>query len=322
MKYAPIALFVYKRPEHTRQTIENLMQCPEFEASPIHVFSDAAKKPEDEEKVTETRIMVNAMLGEKAKIVVAEKNQGLANSIISGVSRLLEEYDRVIVLEDDLLVSPRFLSYMNTALETYRNESSVMQVSGYMFPVKEFENQTEAIFLPFISSWGWGTWRRAWKYFDPNATGWEILKTDKQMRSRFNLDQAYDYFEMLKAQMSGEADSWAIRWYWSVFKNNGYVVYPPLSHVDNIGLDGTGTHGSFNGKKFKQITETTPISTEDFSAPIHMNLKAFKLVQSSIRGGNSKLHFLINQNVRRIAAVPRLVVKLYHQTISSNTNLL
>ena len=146
MKYAPIALFVYKRPDHTCRTLEALMQCQEFEDSELYIFSDAAKKKEDEELVLETRNLVKSMLGNKAKIIEAEKNQGLAKSIISGVSRLLEDYDRVIVLEDDLVVSPRFLNYMNAALEAYQNEPSVMQVSGYMFPVKELSNETKAIF--------------------------------------------------------------------------------------------------------------------------------------------------------------------------------
>jgi hypothetical protein len=318
MTYSPIALFVYKRPEHTRRTIENLMKCPEFAASPIYVFSDAAKKPEDEEKVAETRSIVNDMLGEKAKIVAVEKNQGLAKSIISGVSSLLKEYDRVIVLEDDLLVSPRFLSYMNTALEIYKNESSVMQVSGYMFPVKELANQTDAVFLPFISSWGWATWRRSWQYFDPDATGWEVLKTDRSMRAKFNLDRAYDYFEMLKAQMSGAADSWAIRWYWSVFKRNGYVVYPPISHVDNIGLDGSGTHGVFSGGKFKQLTDRILINPETFPASIQTDLAIFKLVQVSLRGGHSKIYFSVRKILRQIMLSIKSIAKNQSPVTSTN----
>jgi hypothetical protein len=301
MNYAPIALFVYKRPEHTRRTIENLMRCPEFAESPIYVFSDAAKKPEDEGKVAKTRNIVNSMLGKRATIFAAEKNQGLAKSIISGVSSLLEEFDKVIVLEDDLLVSPRFLSYMNTALETYRNESSVMQVSGYMFPVKEFANQTDAIFLPFTSSWGWATWRRAWQCFDPNATGWEVLKTDLAIRDKFNLDGAYDYFEMLSSQMSGGSDSWAIRWYWSVFKNNGYVLYPPISHIDNIGIDGSGTHGSFTGKGFKKTKGIPyPYLPEKFPIPIQIVANNYKLITNGIVKDNYNWRSIVKKVVLSI----------------------
>jgi hypothetical protein len=309
MNYAPIALFVYKRPEHTRQMIENLMKCPEFTESPVYVFADAAKKGEDEDLVAETRNIVNSLLGNKAKIVAVEKNQGLAKSIISGINSLLEEYDRVIVLEDDLLVSPRFLTYMNTALETYKDESSVMQVSGYMFPVKEFAHQTDVIFLPFAISWGWGTWRRAWQYFDPEATGWEILKTDRAMRSQFNLDGSYCYFDILKAQMSGTANSWAIRWYWSVFKNNGCVVYPPISHIDNIGIDGSGTHGWMTGEQFKQLPDKQLTNLETFPASIQINVKNFEMVQLAIRGGNSKLHVSLITKARRIMWSKKALLK-------------
>jgi Glycosyltransferase like family 2 len=288
MNYAPIAIFVYKRPDHTRRTIEALLQCPEFAESLLYVFCDGAKKPEDQAAIDETRAVVRSIVGEKAKMIEAAQNQGLANSIIAGVSKLLDEFDRVIVLEDDLIVSPHFLSYMNVALETYQNESLVMQVSGYMFPIKEMASQTEAMFLPFTASWGWGTWRRAWDYFDPNATGWEVLKTDAAMKSRFNLNEAYNYFDMLASQMSGEIDSWAIRWYWSVFQNNGCVLYPSISHVDNIGIDGSGTHGSFTGKEFK-ITKDISLSSslEKFPSLIQTIPSNYQLVTNWIRNNSS-----------------------------------
>jgi len=184
-----------------------------------------------------------------------------------------------------------------------------MQVSGYMFPIKELANKTEAIFLPLISCWGWGTWRRAWQYFDPNAIGWEVLKIDNAMRSRFNFDQAYDYFEMLKAQMSGVIDSWAIRWHWSVFKNNGYVLYPPISHVDNIGLDGSGTHGSLTGGKFKQRAKNVLTSAEDFPVCVSTNPDTLKSIQSYVRGSNYKLLFLTSKNIKTIASRLRLMLK-------------
>jgi len=243
MNYSPIALFVYKRPEHTRRTLESLMRCPEFADSPLYVFCDGVKKEEDKFQVMQARDVVRSLVGTRAEIIESPTNRGLANSIISGVTTLCDKYQRVIVVEDDLVVAPQFLEFLNAALEKYDNEPSVMQVSGHMFPVPEFANRTEALFLPFTTSWGWGTWKRAWDYFDAEADGWEVLQTDKKMQERFNLDGCFDYFQMLKQQMSGEIDSWAIRWYWSVFKNNGCVVFPTASYVNNIGFDGSGTHG-------------------------------------------------------------------------------
>ena len=134
MNYSPIALFVYKRPEHTRQTLEALIKCPEFEQSKLYVFCDAAKRSEDEKLVDKTRAVVRALVDNKATIIEESNNKGLVNSIISGVTKLVNEFGKVIVLEDDLIVSPGFLQYMNQALEIYQNENRVMQISGYMFP--------------------------------------------------------------------------------------------------------------------------------------------------------------------------------------------
>lgn len=267
--------------------IMSLMQCPEFEESPIYVFCDGARTLIDQEVVDQTREVIRSNVGKNVKIIESDQNLGLANSIITGVSWLLDDYDRVIVVEDDLIVSPGFLQYMNMGLESYRNEPSVMHVSGYMYKVPEFVNRSEAIFLPFISSWGWGTWKRAWAHFDPLATGWEVLKTDRKMRSRFDLDDSYEYFNMMKRQKAGEVDSWAIRWYWSVFKNRGCVLFPPVSHVNNIGFDGSGSHGWLTGwLLFKSKTEL--MNVESFlPKTVLVNQENFESVQKTIAGSRS-----------------------------------
>jgi Glycosyl transferase family 2 len=249
MKYSPIALFVYKRPDHTRRTIEALMRCPEFNESVLHVFCDGAKSPGDQSVVDQTRAVVRALVGDRAIIIESPENRGLANSIIAGVTQLVNEFGRVIVLEDDLVVSAGFLGFMSQALDRYQDDDRVMQISGYMFPVPEFADRSEAIFLPFTVSWGWATWKRAWQLFDPEATGWEVLKSNRKLRSRFNLNGSYDYFLMLKRQFNGKCDSWAIRWYWSVFKVSGLVLFPPITYIQNYGFDGSGTHGSWSRRQ-------------------------------------------------------------------------
>ncbi|BAQ64483.1 glycosyltransferase [Geminocystis sp. NIES-3709] len=284
MTLAPIALFVYKRPEHTRKTLEALKQCPEFTQSPVFIFSDGAKNEEDLTAVEETRQVVHSMMGKEVKIIEASQNKGLANSIIDGVTHLVNEFEKVIVLEDDLVVSPKFLEYMNNALEQYKNENSVMQISGYMFPVSELKNQNEALFLPFIYSWGWATWKRAWDKFDEKAEGWEILKTDNEMRDRFNLDNNYSFFDMINRQMSGEIDSWAIRWYWSVFKHNGYILYPPISYVTNIGFDGSGTHGSWYASLRLGRSESQPFLVSiTLPKKVEINQQKYNYVKTYMR---------------------------------------
>jgi len=259
--YAPIAVFVYNRARHTREMLLNLRKCEGFAKSPLYVFCDGPKNQETSKSVEEVRSVVRELVGDTAKIIESENNQGLANSIIKGVTRLCDEYGQVIVLEDDLIVSSNFLIYMNKALDKYNNEASVMQISGHMFDVPAFKDSQEAMFLPFTTSWGWATWKRAWDCFDENAEGWGALKSDAELRKSFNLDGSFDYFSMLQRQMHGKSDSWAIRWYWSVFKNNGCVLFPPRTLVDNTGFDGSGTNGWRTAQEKmqqKQLREVEP----------------------------------------------------------------
>jgi hypothetical protein len=239
---APIALFVFKRPEHTRRTLEALARNPEFADSPLHVFCDGSRRPGDDAAVLATREVVRNWAHPRKAIHAAPGNRGLAASIIEGVSRLCASYGRVIVVEDDLVVAPVFLDFLNRALDRYSDEPQVMQVSGHMFPVDLAVGHPDAVFMPFITSWGWATWHRAWQCFDSTAAEFERLSKDRALRRRFDLDDCYPYFRMLKKQKAGLIDSWAIRWYLSVFMRNGLVLYPSRSLVSNEGFDGTGTH--------------------------------------------------------------------------------
>jgi acetyltransferase-like isoleucine patch superfamily enzyme len=236
---APIALFVYSRPEHTRRTLQSLARCPEWARSQIFVYADGAKKPELAAEVAETRRVVRA-LAPHATLVEQPTNRGLARSIIAGTTELCERFGRVIVVEDDLDVAPGFLAFLNAGLDRYADDDGVMQVSAYQFPV---ELDPQALFLGFPTSWGWATWKRAWQHFDPDARGYGALVADPQLRHRFDLDGSYPYFEMLERQRRGEVDSWAIRWHLSVFLRAGLVLYPGRTLVANTGFDGSGTHG-------------------------------------------------------------------------------
>ena len=284
---SPIALFVYNRPVHTKFAIEQLSKCKRFGESSLFVFSDGPKTRKDITAVTEVRNLVRRNIGKHVHLVEAKENQGLARSVINGVSRLCNAYGRAIVLEDDLLVSPYFLEYMNAALNKYEKNDTVMQVSGHMFPVKAFYNRKEALFLPFTTSWGWGTWERAWQQFDVRARGWDTLYSHHELRASFNLDGMFDYFSMLERQMRRGGNSWAIRWYWSVFKNKVLVVFPPVTLVRNIGLDGSGTHGWRNARKAFRDTEfmTSQCSFPDDLKVDKDNLEEVKVILGSIGKG-------------------------------------
>ncbi len=242
MRLAPIALFVYNRPEHTRRTIDALKRNPLAIKSDLIIFSDGPKFENQIHSVFQVRNYISHIDGfNSIQIIERATNYGLANSIIDGVTMLCRKYGKVIVLEDDLETSPFFLDYMNNALFRYAKNPKVMQISGHMFDVN-INLPDDAIFLPFITSWGWGTWQKKWQFFDATASQYFQIKDNRQLIKLFNLDDSYPYFEMLEAQLAGKINSWAIRWYLSVFMKAGLVLYPKKTLVNNIGFDGSGTH--------------------------------------------------------------------------------
>ena len=243
MSLAPIAFFAYKRPEHTRKSLESLAKNHGAESSELFVFCDGIKKPEDSEAIQQVRDVVKGQQWcGQVHIIEREQNMGLAKSVIHGVTDLCSKYGKVIVLEDDLILSPFFLEYMNQALDVYETDTQVIQISGHMFPVKFASSEEDCIFLPFTTSWGWATWQRAWKHFDPEIKGYEQLKLNKNMRYKFDLNGSFPYFHMLESQLTSQIDSWAIRWYLSTFMLDGLTLFPKNSLVANIGFDGSGTH--------------------------------------------------------------------------------
>jgi len=276
---APVLIFAYRRTDHLRNTLESLARCEGYKASPIIIYCDGPADEEDVAAVNETRQLLKQFFADEAEYHFSDENLGLSRSIITGVSNVVERFGRVIVLEDDLELSPSFLTFMNNALNKYENEEKVYQVSGYMYDVTELHKTDSALFVPLTVSWGWATWKRAWKSFDPNAVGWEKLDTDQKLRKRFNLGGAYDFATMLSRQMHGIGDSWAIRWYWSVFKRKGLVLFPPCSLVRNTGFDGSGTHGRGVLKSFSKAKQT--LSSQDISFPDKVSVDEARLEQVS-----------------------------------------
>jgi hypothetical protein len=242
MRLAPVALFAYRRSDHLARTLDALEACPEFSASSVTVYSDGPRSDDARPGVAAVRTLLASRKRANMTIVEAPANRGLANSIISGVTEQCERHGRVIVIEDDLVLSPVGLTWLNRGLNTYADDARVWQVGAHQFAVPQFATRADGLFLRLNTSWGWGTWKRAWDRFDPFAIGWQALKTDSDLRRRFNLDGAYPYAEMMEQQMTGKVDSWAIRWWWSVFQANGLGLHPPRSLVSNIGDDGSATH--------------------------------------------------------------------------------
>jgi hypothetical protein len=241
--YSPIVLFIYKRPVHLEKTLKSLSKCIGFENHQIYVFGDGPRVESENLSVQETRKVVRSFLGDKAQYFFSDTNKGLAISVINGVTSIVNQYERVIVIEDDLLFHPQFLIYMNNALDRYASEERVLSVSGYMYDTASLKGSKNAVLLPVISTWGWGTWSRAWSGFDAESKCAERLRSDRVLRKNFDCSNSYPFSRMLERQLAGSIDSWGIRWYWTIFKNNGLTCFPPSTLVLNNGLDSSATHG-------------------------------------------------------------------------------
>lgn len=258
---APVALFVYNRPDHTRRTLEALRANRGAADTPLYVFADGPK-PEatdaERERIRETRdVVCRTAWTRDVTLVESAENRGLADSIVNGVQRVLDTHGRVIVLEDDILTSPGFLEFMNAALELYADDSRVMHVSGYMYPLGLRARGT--VFLRVLSCWGWATWSRAWQHYSDDVAGHlRALNTPYRVR-KFNVEGHADFYRQLLDNRSGRIHSWAVRWYASWLARGGLTLFPTQSLVRNIGHDGSGVHCGQDQRFDTEMADQIPV---------------------------------------------------------------
>jgi GT2 family glycosyltransferase len=256
---APVALFAYKRPHHLHQAIQALAASVLARHTRLYIFCDGPAQDSDSGPVEQTRRVAHSAEG-FARIEVIERihNFGLAASVIAGIDLVLKEHDRVIVLEDDLVVDPTFLDFLNQGLEMYRSDDEVISIHG--FTPGTSVSLPQSFFLRGADCWGWGTWRRGWAQFNPDGTELLRLIDESGEQAAFDFDGAYAYRQMLVDQVRGQVNSWAIRWYASAFLARRLTLYPSRSLVRNIGQDGSGTH--------KGRFEPLEVMSEAFRGPL------------------------------------------------------
>ena len=239
--YAPILLFVYNRPEHLKQLIASLQANAEAAQSMLFIYTDAARNKADEEQVNKVREVIRHIDG-FASIEVVERatNWGLARNIIGGVTEQIRRYGRVIVLEDDLVVAPYFLRFMNDALEAYKDEPQVGHIQAGDFT--QDASLPDTFLIKFTGSWGWATWERAWQHFNPDGQALLNELESRRLTRRFDFNGNYRFTRMLRRQVEGKNNSWAIRWNASLFLKDMLSLNVGRSLVQNNGFDGSGTH--------------------------------------------------------------------------------
>ncbi|HRO41260.1 MAG TPA: glycosyltransferase [Flavipsychrobacter sp.] len=279
MKLAPVVLFVYNRPKHTRMVLEALQQCDLSRETELFIYADAPKDASDKELVSKV-FAVREIIRERqwtnsVFITEQEKNLGLANSIMQGVSKVLEHHDSVIVLEDDICVTKGFLKYMNDALTTYADDPAVMHVSGYIYPYsRRIKVKEETLFLKINTCWGWATWKRAWKFFNPDTKfHLDLWKTEEERR-KFDIEGHACYYLQLEQNNQGIINSWAVKWYSSWLNADGYSLLPKKSLVRNIGNDGTGIHSLRTDKFDMELASSIEVK----KLPVQENIAVRKSI--------------------------------------------
>ena len=295
-KLSPIALFVYNRLWHVQQTLIALQKNELANKSELIIFSDGPKDDNSKSKVNELRDFLKTINGFKNIVIIENQNNlGLAKSIITGVTRVVNEYGKIIVLEDDLITSPYFLKFMNNGLNFYENNEEVISLCGYFYPLKQ--KLPETFFLKGADCWGWATWKRGWNLFEANGQKLLHELETQNLTYEFDVSGSYPYTQMLKEQISGKNNSWAIRWQASAFLNKKISLYPGTSLVKNIGHDGSGEHCDLTGAfeiDFKQN------SMPEFSKEIKENEYVYNILTDFFRSIKVPLYKKIINKIKKI----------------------
>lgn len=281
---APILLFAYNRPRHLQHTVEALAHNPLAQESELFVFSDGARTEDDHEDVELVRSYIHTIEGFKTvHRIERDRNYGLAANIIDGVTDIVNRYGRVIVLEDDLVTAPGFLQFMNDALDTYADEPRVGHIQAYDFT--QNPRLPETFLIKFTGSWGWATWQRAWQHFNPDGQYLLNELHRRHLTRRFDFNGKYGFTRMLRRQVEGKNNSWAIRWNASLFLQDILSLNVGRSLVQNEGFDGSGTHCGadhlYEARLYKERLRVEKIS------PVTENLEARKIFERYYARTNS-----------------------------------
>ncbi len=277
-KLAPIVLFAYNRLVHLQQTVEALLKNPLADQSLLYIFSDAAKNDDAQEVVKQVRAYIHQIKGFK-EIIIEEQssNLGLAPSVIKGVSTVLNQHQKAIILEDDMVCSQNFLQFMNDCLDFYQNQPEIFSISGYIYPIEVPPTYSDDVFIfPRASSWGWATWLDRWEKVDWDMKDFPSFIKNKRAQKDFN-QGGEDLTPMLIKQHKNLISSWAVRWCYTHYIKQGYCLFPVKSKIHNIGTDKSGQHSPKTTKYDAQLSESSYKLTKQLSPSpkIYQNLQEF-----------------------------------------------
>lgn len=322
MKYAPIVLFIYNRPEHTKQTLEALSNNTLAAESDLYIFADGPKvnaSKEQLEKINQTREIAHSKLWcRNVSVIESAVNKGLAVSIISGVTEIVNKYGKIIVLEDDIVTGKYFLEYMNTALEKYETEKKVWHITGWRDPVQN-EKDNSSFFYPTMDCWSWATWADRWQFYKKDLTYYQNIFTSS-MKFHFNIEGSDPgMWSQIEQNASGKINTWAIFWYATIFLKQGLCLAPSKSLVKNVGFDNSGVHCGSNSAK--EITHDIDLKITDYPDKIILNKTQYKKnIRFTRKNNNTFLYKLflraVKKLIKKIFLLTKSILKwIYHHTL-------
>jgi acetyltransferase-like isoleucine patch superfamily enzyme len=331
MDLAPIVLFVFDRPDHTRTTLQALSKNKLANESDLYIYSDGPKLGAEKaqiDKINEVRSIIKEdQWCKHVHIVTNDTNLGLADSIIKGVTEIVNKYEKVIVLEDDIQTSSGFLEYMNNALTVYQDNDKVMHISGYFYPLN-ISSEEQTFFVNILSCWGWATWKRAWKNYNHNIDDHLLQLQSKIDINNFNINGNADFYRQLVNNKEKVIYSWAVRWYASWLFKGGYSLFPYKTLTKNIGHDGTGVHCittmAFNSQiaSFIKVNKIPVKENKQIRNKINNYYKTIypTLKQSIMQRIKNKLSSIVRIQLRNLLFFNNPLLSFSNKTINSNVD--
>lgn len=238
-KLAPIIFVCYNRYSHIMKSLKSLKSNKLSKNSNIYIFSDGPKNKQDEKKILKIRKFLKKLKGFKSKkIILRKKNYGTKKNITKAVNQVFTKYDKVIVVEDDLIVIKSFLFFMNSCLNYYKNNKKIWHINGWSYPFMKMSND-DINFLKSMNCWGWATWKNKWKNISLIEEKYMKLFSKKDIHN-FNIKSTMEHWSQIIRNKNKVLSSWAVFWHATIFLNGGICIYPKFSLVKNLGFDGSG----------------------------------------------------------------------------------
>ena len=305
---SPIVIFAYRRHKHLARVLRSLSEQSLCRSSRAFVFIDGPKGDTDRQDVEEVKRVAESIWGfSKVSILAAQSNLGLDRSINEGITKILKEYEQAIIVEDDILPLPDFLDFMNEALSRYKEEKSIMQISGFAYPRRT--DHRRHFFLPITSCWGWATWRRSWLNHSLDRVVAAQELNNPSFVKRMDLEGAYPFSDLLRRVIDGKGDCWDVIWYWKVMRAGGLTLFPGKSLVENIGWDGSGTHGEKEEDSFGPCGLSMPYGNLSWPNKIHVIPSDLEDVRECIIQRERKRKACKGNSGRLVRALRKLIFR-------------